>query len=443
MKKKKGFSKKQARAIRAGLGILIGCTAVLIVMAVMLLLRGRKESEPEKPDESGSPVTAQSSAENDESRGPEDVTLEPQEETTPEEDGPKELTKAQWTAQQIESMDLRQKVSQLFIVTPEELLGRDGEEEGFITSADPAVREMLEEYPVAGLIYFEDNLTDISGTKEMLKGMKRFGKEVNGLPLFMSVDEEGGTVARCADKLGTTALKSMYEYKDQGTAKAYDNACVIASDISRIGFDLDFAPVADTWSNKDNTVIGKRAYSDDYKQTAELSSAAVRGFGDCGVMCCIKHFPGHGDTSGDSHTGRVYSYKTVEELAENEYLAFAAGISSGADMVMVGHITMPSVDGRTASLSPVMIEDELRGRLGYKGLVITDSLEMDAVADLYDTCGELAVAAFKAGNDLLLCPRDLSGAVDALEKAVESGEISEERLEQSLTRILSLKYDRL
>ena len=339
-------------------------------------------------------------------------------------------------AAMVDKMTLHQKVCQMCIVTPEGLTGYD-----LVTQAGDATKSALEQYPVGGLIYFSQNFEDVAQTKEMISGVQQYNTAVSEIPLFISVDEEGGIVARCADELGTTEFEPMYEYRSKGTDTAYNNAKTIASDIKALGFNLDFAPVADTWSNPDNTVIGTRAYSDDFGQTAELVASAVKGFSDGGVACTLKHFPGHGDTAEDSHYGTATSAKTLEQLDKEEYQAFRSGIAAGADMVMVGHINMTNVDNIPASLSPTMINGELRGKLDFDGLVITDSLMMGAVTDNY-SAEEAAVKVVEAGGDILLMPADLSAAVDGLETAVKNGEISEQRINESVARILKVKKNR-
>ncbi len=336
----------------------------------------------------------------------------------------------------LSDMSLHEKVCQLFIVTPESLTGM-----GQVVAAGNTTKNALQNYPVGGLIYFSANLESVSQTKAMLANTTAMQKDLQMIPLFYGIDEEGGKVARAASKLGTTVFEPMYSYKDQGGDVALQNARTIASDIAGLGFNLDFAPVADTWSNPDNTVIGTRAYSDDFTETAALVAAAVEGFHEGGVACSLKHFPGHGDTSQDSHTEEATSNKTIDELIQNEYLAFESGITAGADMVMVGHITMTNIDGIPASISPVMITDELRGRLGYDGVVITDSLAMGAVANNYSSA-ELAVKVLNAGADILLMPADFQAAEAGVEAAVSNGTISEERINESVRRILRLKYER-
>lgn len=343
----------------------------------------------------------------------------------------------------LSKMSLHEKVCQMFIITPEAATGYY-----VVTEAGETSKQALVDYPVCGYIYFAQNLQSIEQTKTMLANVKQYGMDANGIPFFTSVDEEGGIVARCADKLGTTSFNSMYYYRAEGTETAYNNAYTIASDISGLGFNLDFAPVADTWSNSANTVIGERAYSTDYQEAADLVAAATKGFNDGGVVSCIKHFPGHGDTMEDSHKSAAYIHKPLADLMGEDYLPFKAGIEAGTGMVMVGHLYLSdaditsSEDNYPASLNYKAITGELREKLGYDGVVITDSLAMGAISNYYSS-GEAVCLSVKAGADIMLMPADFKSAVDALEQAVESGEISEERIDESVRRILILKYNSL
>ncbi len=344
----------------------------------------------------------------------------------------KPADKSEQVQKLIDSMSLHEKICQLFIVTPEELTDYD-----VVTAAGETTENALEEFPVGGLIYFAQNMEDSEQLKEMIDNTQGYAAKSCPAPLFISVDEEGGDVSRCADTVGTTKFQPMYTYKGSETL-AHDNACTIAEDISKLGFNLDFAPVADTWSNPENVVIGQRAYSDDYEEAADLVAAAVKGFHDGGLLCTLKHFPGHGDTLEDSHYMSAYSNRTVAQLEQNEYLPFESGIEQGADMVMIGHIIVPSLDEEPASVSKKIITGELREKLGFDGVVITDSLVMGAVADHYEI-GELVVKVIDAGADILLCPGQLEEAVDSLETAVNNGTLDEARIDESLTRILTLK----
>lgn len=330
----------------------------------------------------------------------------------------------------LSGMTLREKLCQLMIVRPEVLTG-----ESPVTAAGETTRLALETYPVGGLIYTVDNLVTQEQTREMIENTQSYSK----LPLFISADEEGGNVGRLMYKLGTTWVNSMFSYKDQGTDTAYANAKTIGTDMVSCLFNTDFAPVADVWTNPDNTVIGDRAYSDDFEQAAELVSSAVRGFTDGGVVCCLKHFPGHGDTSTDTHEGAAVVSKSLDELREGELLPFKSGIEAGADMVMIGHITVTALDDVPATISKAVITELLRGDLGWDGVVITDSLDMGALAG-YDN-GEVCIRFLEAGGDIMLGIPDVEAALTALEAAVTDGRLTEQRIDESVLRVLGLKIE--
>lgn len=325
-------------------------------------------------------------------------------------------------------MSLREKLCQLMIVRPEVLTG-----ESPVTAAGETTRLALEQYPVGGLIYSVDNLVTQEQTREMIENTQSYSK----IPLIISADEEGGNVGRLMYKLGTTFIHSMYSYKDMGEDTAYQNALTIGTDMVSCLFNTDFAPVADVWTNPANTVIGDRAYSDEFGQASELVAAAVRGFTESGVSCCVKHFPGHGDTSTDTHEGAAVVDKSLEELRGGEFLPFEAGIEAGVDMVMVGHITVTAVDDEPATISHEVITGLLREELGWDGVVVTDSLDMGALAG-YEI-GEVCVKYLEAGGDIMLGIPDLAAALSALETAVTEGRLTEQRIDESALRVLMLK----
>ena len=326
-------------------------------------------------------------------------------------------------------MSLRDKVCQMMFVRPESITGID-----VVTAAGDTTKAALEQYPVGGIVYFAQNMESKDQVKEMIDNSQSYSK----VGLFISTDEEGGMVNRLMNTVGTTYIDSMYNYKDEGTQKAHDNAYTIASDMAALGFNMDFAPVADVWSNPDNTVIGERAYSDDYSQAAELVGSAVKGFEDGGVMCTLKHFPGHGDTAEDSHYSSAYVRRTKDEIMADEMQPFTAGIDAGAEFVMVGHLIVPDIDELPATLSYKITTEMLRNEMHFEGIAITDSLAMSSIADNYGV-GESAVMSIKAGIDMLLDPTDIDTAIDAVVQAVESGDITEDRIDDSVRKILALK----
>ncbi len=331
----------------------------------------------------------------------------------------------------IDDLTVHEKVCQLFVVYPSAITGVKN-----VTVAGNMTKDALAKYPVGGFLYNKSNMEDKQQLTDMLTKVQYFCD----IPLILTCDEEGGRVERLMSKIGTTQIGPMYDYKDQGTEKAYENAYTIASDMKSVGMNLDFAPVADVWSNPNNTVIGDRAYSDDYEQAAELIASAVKGFKEGGVACTLKHFPGHGDTVADTHYDTAVVTKTLEELRQQEFLPFKAGIDAGADAVMIGHLVVKDISDEPAVFSKEIVTDILRGELGFKGVVITDALEMGAIADNY-TSGEAARKCFEAGADIILCPADFESAEKEIEDAVVRDEIDMDRLDESVRRILILKYN--
>ncbi len=331
----------------------------------------------------------------------------------------------------VKDMSNKEKFCQMMIVTPESLTGVD-----VATAAGDATKEALEKYPVGGIIYFSQNLEDEEQTIEMIKNSQSYAKTA----MFIAIDEEGKTVARAQEKLGTTEFEDMYKYKDKGEKTAYDNAKTIASDISKFGFNLDLAPVADVWSNPSNTVIGERAYSDDFNQAASLISSAVKGFKDGKVMTALKHFPGHGDTKEDTHEKLAYVNKTKDVIVSEELLPFKSGLEAGADMVMVGHLVVSDIDETyPATLSPKVISQLLKEELRFDGVVISDSFQMAAITDNY-TANKIVKNAVNAGIDILLMPENIDDYLKAFENAVKDGSITQEQIDNSVTKIIALKY---
>lgn len=334
------------------------------------------------------------------------------------------------------TMTLREKVGQLFWVRPETLDFSLNPEKKTLTQT---MRQNLEQYPVGGIAVFKKNIQDENQLSSLIADFQSASK----IPMIVAVDEEGGAVARLANH-EAFSLPKYTSARDIGKTgdpeQARQMGRTIGGYLRFYGFNLDFAPVADVDSNPANPVIGRRAYSTDAQQTAQMVAAAVEGFHESGMLCTVKHFPGHGDTGQDSHYGTATSYKTWKEMKAMEMLPFEAGIAAGADVVMTAHITTPNAttDGLPASLSYTMITERLRGELGFQGVIVTDALEMNAIKNHF-TPAESAVAALRAGVDVLLMPSDLRAAFDGVVQAVEDGTLSEERLNESVRRILTLK----
>ena len=360
----------------------------------------------------------------------EPVVFAPEQTPAPEPPAP---TEAELLAERAEAilseMSPEEKAWQMMIVYPEAIAGTSP-----VTAAGDALRQALEDCPVGGFLLDKKNLQSVSQVTGLLAAVQTFAK----IPLILTCDEEGGRVNRLMSTVGTTRIGPMLRYKDEGPDAAFSNAETIASDLRSCGFNMDLAPVADVWSNPKNTVIGDRAYSDDFQQAAQLIAAAVEGFHAGGVAATLKHFPGHGNTSADSHYGAVYVDRTLDELRAGELLPFQAGVDAGADAVMIGHLIVSGIDSEPAPFSYQIVTELLRGEMGFDGVVMTDGLQMQAMTDHYSSA-EIAVKAVKAGVDMLLCPLDVHAAVRALMDAVDSGEITEERLDESVRRVLTMK----
>lgn len=336
----------------------------------------------------------------------------------------------------IAGLSLEQRVCQLFVVRPEDIVDVDT-----VVAAGEATREAILRRPVGGICYFGRNLEDPDQVRGMLANVESYSQEAVGLPIIRAVDEEGGTVARVASNpaFGVQNVGDMRDVGAGGDAEvARSVAETIAGYLADLGFNLDFAPVADVAPA--GSVMGRRSFGDDPEAVASMVAAQVRGFADGGVGCCAKHFPGIGYASGDSETEPVSLDGTVEDLASRELVPFAASVAAGVPMVMVGHLSCPGVTGsdEPASLSGTVVDDLLRGRLGFTGVSITDSLSMGAVT-AGRTPAEAAVEALEAGQDLVLMPVDFESALQGVLDAVSSGRIGEGRIEESLRRVVALK----
>lgn len=336
-------------------------------------------------------------------------------------------------------MTLEEKIAQMFVITPEAHAGAGSE-----ASAGEAAREAMRQYPVGGLIYFAGNIRSKEQVTEMIRAQQQFSMERTGLPLFISVDEEGGSVARVANDspVPVAHFPDMVEIgaAEDALFQAGRLGSEIGSYLGEMGFNLDFAPVADVWTNPANAVVRRRSFGTDAKKVSELSSAVLTGLQEQGVYGCLKHFPGHGATAQDSHDGFASTDKTLEELKEAELVPFQEGIAAGASFIMAGHISAPNVSGDDlpATLSPVLLTGVLREEMQFDGIIITDAMNMGAVTGRYGA-GEAAELAVLAGADMILMPADFKEACRQLLNAVEKGRIKEERIDASARRILERK----
>ncbi len=343
--------------------------------------------------------------------------------------------------QQLQGMTLREKVGQLFFLRPEALDSAIQYEnsaqlpEFALQQVNEQMRETARRYPLGGVVLFGHNMKDEPQLRRFVEELRA----LDGHPL-LCVDEEGGRVARLANNpaFGLPRYESMAAF--QSDREAGEAAYTIGSYLARYGFDIDFAPVADVNTNPDNIVIGNRAFSDDPQVAAGRVKAYVKGLRKAGIKGCLKHFPGHGDTRADTHFGYAVSQKNWAQMQACELIPFKAGIAAGVPLVMSAHISAPAVTGSEvpSTLSPLILQEKLRGELGFDGVIVTDALEMGAITRQY-TAAQACVLAIQAGADVLLCVKDYPVAFEAVLSAVERGEISEARLDASVRRILRLK----
>ncbi|MBN8192115.1 beta-N-acetylhexosaminidase [Bacillus sp. NTK074B] len=328
----------------------------------------------------------------------------------------------------ISDMTLDEKIGQMLVA------GVNG------TQMDEPTKNLIQKHKVGGFIFFTDHLQEPDQTIQFLNDMKEANKE-NPLPLLLSVDQEGGNVTRLPGGLSDFPTNQKIGETNNPDV-SYEVGTLLGKELKEFGFNLNFAPVLDVNSNPDNPIIGDRSFSPDPDIVSELGVQTMKGIQSENILSSIKHFPGHGDTSVDSHLALPVVNKSLQELESMELVPFKRAINDGADLIMVAHILLPKFDDTyPSSLSKAIVTGLLRKKLNYHGVVITDDMTMKAITDNYGM-GEAAVQTVKAGSDLVLIAHDArkaEAAIVALKSAVKKGEISEERIDESVKRIIQLK----
>lgn len=417
--------------------LIIGCVAGGYYVANNVLHKSDKDNTVVNGE---TPTPPNDSDGDDPTLVPEEP-VEPDEPTEPdepadvpvvEEPDPQEVLLNEMIDSYISQMSLQDKVAALFIVTPEQLTGVNK-----VTVAGKTTQSKLNEYPVGGLIYFSKNIVSYTDFKTMLEKTQEMSK----YPMFLCIDEEGGSVARVASTVSTvnetdhmSIIGATGEPANAAAAYTY-----IGSYLSDLGINVNFAPVSDVQTSI-NTLFDKRAFGSDPSLVSNFVSMSVIALQEQKISACVKHFPGHGATDGDSETGMATTQRTLEEMRTAEFLPFISGMDAGSDFVMVGHISTPAVTGDQvpASLSKTWITDVLRNELGYEEIIITDALNMPAITEYY-LPGDAAILALQAGADMLLMPENFVDAYNAVLNAVAQGTVTEQRIDESLRRIYRVK----
>ncbi|MFS0749394.1 beta-N-acetylhexosaminidase [Oceanobacillus sp. 1P07AA] len=328
----------------------------------------------------------------------------------------------------VEEMSLDEKIGQMIVG------GIDG------TELNNDTQDMIENYHVGGVILFADNIESKTQTTNLMNDIKKVNDN-NPYPLLLGVDEEGGSVTRMPDEIISLPPSGSIG-KEQDQELAFEVGTLLGKQMRGLGFNLDFAPVLDVNSNPDNPVIGERSYGDDPHLVSEMGVQTMKGIENEGIISVVKHFPGHGDTSEDSHLELPKVDKSLKELSDLELIPFENAISEGADVVMIAHILLPQIETEyPSSMSEDIITGLLREDMGFDGVVISDDLTMGAITEDF-RIEEAAIQSVKAGSDIVLIahhPDAVTSVHKELKAAVKNGDINEERINESVERIIHLK----
>jgi len=341
-------------------------------------------------------------------------------------------------AKLVADMTLDQKICQLFFVVPEALTGVDK-----ATAAGDMTRTALEKYPVGGILFFAQNIEGPEQLKLMTSNYQKYSEEITGLPLFLATDEEGGQVARIArnENFEIENEPPMAEIGETGdVTQALASGEKIGAYLNEYGINMDFAPSADVVEEGSENMVGNRSFGSDATLVADMSQAFTEGLHKSNVLAVPKHFPGHGAVEGDTHDDIAVTDKDWSELEAYYLVPFQHLIDEGLKCLMVSHISVPAVTGDDipVSMSGIVLTEKLRLSMGYKGLIITDAMNMGAPVKNYDST-EAVIEALKAGVDMVLMPKSLEEAVEGVKKAVEDGVLSEDRITESVIRIVETK----
>ncbi|MGP9041859.1 glycoside hydrolase family 3 protein [Cytobacillus kochii] len=332
--------------------------------------------------------------------------------------------------QQLHEMSVEEKIGQMLMIDFNQTVGS-----GQI-GVNASIIRVIDQIQPGGIIFFKENIQSMEQTKRFTTELQHLNR---GIPFFIGVDQEGGEIVNrlpfLTEMPGNMALGAS---SDLGLTKRV--ASVLGKELDSLGFNMNFAPVVDMNSNPLNPIVGVRSFGENPYLVAKMSAAFMEGLHEAGIVAVAKHFPGHGDITVDSHKGLPTVSKSIEQLKKNELIPYRYLIDNGLQSIMTAHIAFPAIEKSVypASLSHAITTNLLRQSLGFNGVVITDALNMQAVASNF-TAADAAISAVNAGADILLMPSEALTVKRALINAVKTEVISEERIDLSVLRILNLK----
>lgn len=361
----------------------------------------------------------------------------------------------------LSNMSLRQKITQMMMVDFRQWKTADEEAKSDFTKMNSEVQKIVEDYDFGSVIFFANNIKENEQSFDLTMDLQKAATKDNGIPLLITTDQEGGIVYRLGSGTALPGNMALGATGDVNNAKIAGE--IIGSELSSLGINTTLAPVVDVNNNANNPVIGLRSYGEDAEMVGKMASAEIEGLAEYNVIGCAKHFPGHGDTATDSHYGLPMVDKSKEELLNNELKPYQVAINQGIEMIMSAHILYPQLDSTTvysektkqqeklpSTLSHKILTNLLKEEMGFKGVVVTDAMNMAGIAATYDEVQAVKLA-INAGVDLICMPTNitcledmskLDAIIDGVEKAVNDGEIQESRLDDAVTRVLTLKENK-
>ena len=386
--------------------LIVTAISIVVTLLMSLYFINNMDKAQNEPSSDGPPtdsITAQPSS-------PPDTVPEPEK----EDDIKKMMAK----------MDINEKLGQMIIG------GYDN-----ITEIQPIIRENK----LGGVILFKKNINSVSQTIKDTQALQESNLQ-NKIPIFISVDQEGGGVSRLPSEVGTFESASSIGKRNDPTY-AFNSGVKIAKAIKKLGFNLDFAPVLDIYSNPENTVIADRAFGTTSDRVSKIGIQVLKGLRSENIIPTAKHFPGHGDTKVDSHVGLPVVNKSIKELNNLEFKPFIEAIKNNVEMIMIAHIKLSKVEDLPSTLSNKVVTGILRKQLGFNGVIITDDMTMGAITQTYNL-SDAALKSVNAGCDIVLVaqgPQNSVLVLNALKAAYQDGKLTEQRIDESVYRILTLK----